>query len=1297
MKISTLVKPFLISVLLVSFTACGGGGGSNNNGNINTNSGESSDVGSQDKVITKDSDNDDNVSNKINLGHKEVKDQNQSLDTNDTIIADPSPSSSKKNKQAPQDNVNHTPTIAGSPKTTTNIYDAYQFIPTVSDIDNDTLTFSIKNKPAWTEFNTTTGVLHGTSTVEGNYTNIIISVSDGIESVSLPSFDIEVLPALNLAHVYGEATQGDTYANNYARYAIDENVTTYNHADEYPPDNWWQLKLPDGVKIHKIVLYNKHRSSRLANVKMYLNNQPHMAGSTDMGAMDKNLTDETIQIFTYDPPIERSYLVMQGNLAATGGDRSLHLSEVKVYGETPPTPVFAIHKTSYLISGTSAVGDIVTTLGAVDYQGDDITYSISDANFTIDTYGNIKVASQLHAGVHNVVVTISDGMHTAITNLTITVTSNNAVGDALSSGSATLVTEKELILETRAELGTLRSGESLLGVLYENDSISYAPSHNSQIIHTTGDVHKVYSILQGTKQNTLAVAGTKSNARFAAFGSIPMWYFQNGKNLSYETPMKRLLLWLIGGKPLDSTISDQNKTIVLSFANSVSDTKDWLNTNYPNWTIKECKDITTHANCLSGADLVIQGSNTNDTNADTIETNLKSLLDNGVPILYLHPDWGTNKTAQNIGKLFEFSMPYGGNWWASDKADWADVGVMHSTQFDLNYGAIDTMLSHFQAQDYNFDWSKCKDSHGNFGQNYDNCEDVVGLKSEFQLGASKVKIFMNGLDNNKKNIFTTDDYKLQKLLALIGDKFRQNVTYPMDKVTTDDNLFMKSYYADHAVYNYRTINPTQPDMGNFSRSDFSHITPITKTVTFTSRKPFRSTGAYALPGQTFKVTRDDDSNLTVKVFINTLRSGATHQYQQDGYNRPKYLQTPHFEIKSGESIEITSPYGGVIELEFSKKDLPIKIKFENVGEHAYWASTADNASFDAKLSANEFDWAELVTSGFEVHSKLDKMIQTIDGTDSKWSWGTAENLAAATVKYTSNYPLVLAGFKGPGIDVVSEIHDFATNNNLTIETVEQVKHMNADQASCGYGCSGNPYDAYWAFEPIGHGDIHEIGHGLEKSRFRFEGFEVHASTNPYSYYTKSKYNEITGGDPDCQNLPFKEVFEKLQASVNENNSTAYLKTHLWDDSGWSQQFMITLQAMMHTQKMGKLQNGWHLLARLHILEREIKRVKDDWDNKKASIGFSNYTLDEFNNMRKNDWILVSYSFAVGLDFRDYLTMMGMEYSQKASDQVASFNYPMVPKKFFVSTPNGYCKSDGTYGAFLDKSMLDVDGNTTFPY
>ncbi len=147
-------------------------------------------------------------------------------------------------------------------------------------------------------------------------------------------------------------------------------------------------------------------------------------------------------------------------------------------------------------------------------------------------------------------------------------------------------------------------------------------------------------------------------------------------------------------------------------------------------------------------------------------------------------------------------------------------------------------------------------------------------------------------------IFDQDDFELEKLYVLLGDLYKQDVQYPMSKLTTDQTEFFKSLYSDYAVYNSRKIVPIQEDMGNFSRSDFSHISPTTRDVTITSKIPFRSTGAYALPGQTFKVTRSDSTDTVVKVFVNSIKYEATHEYLPDGYKRPKFLQTAHVEVKA---------------------------------------------------------------------------------------------------------------------------------------------------------------------------------------------------------------------------------------------------------------------------------------------------------------------------------------------------------------------------------------------------------------
>jgi hypothetical protein len=92
------------------------------------------------------------------------------------------------------DSANHPPTITGTPPTSVNAGAAYNFQPTGADQDSDALTWSIQNRPAWATFNVSTGRLSGTPTAAqaGAYANIVISVSDGEASASLPAFTITV-------------------------------------------------------------------------------------------------------------------------------------------------------------------------------------------------------------------------------------------------------------------------------------------------------------------------------------------------------------------------------------------------------------------------------------------------------------------------------------------------------------------------------------------------------------------------------------------------------------------------------------------------------------------------------------------------------------------------------------------------------------------------------------------------------------------------------------------------------------------------------------------------------------------------------------------------------------------------------------------------------------------------------------------------------------------------------------------------------------------------------------------------
>jgi hypothetical protein len=109
---------------------------------------------------------------------------------------------------APQTVVTPAPTISGTPSTSAQVGVAYSFTPTASDASGAALTFSISNKPSWATFNSSTGNLAGTpgSSNVGTSSGIIIGVSHGTSSASLPAFSVTVAAAASNPPATGSAT-----------------------------------------------------------------------------------------------------------------------------------------------------------------------------------------------------------------------------------------------------------------------------------------------------------------------------------------------------------------------------------------------------------------------------------------------------------------------------------------------------------------------------------------------------------------------------------------------------------------------------------------------------------------------------------------------------------------------------------------------------------------------------------------------------------------------------------------------------------------------------------------------------------------------------------------------------------------------------------------------------------------------------------------------------------------------------------------------------------------------------------
>jgi len=94
----------------------------------------------------------------------------------------------------PPVSTNRAPTISGVPAGSITTGQTYSFQPTASDPDGQTLTYSVTGLPAWATFNASTGRLSGTpsSSYTGTFAGIVITVSDGTASASLPAFSITV-------------------------------------------------------------------------------------------------------------------------------------------------------------------------------------------------------------------------------------------------------------------------------------------------------------------------------------------------------------------------------------------------------------------------------------------------------------------------------------------------------------------------------------------------------------------------------------------------------------------------------------------------------------------------------------------------------------------------------------------------------------------------------------------------------------------------------------------------------------------------------------------------------------------------------------------------------------------------------------------------------------------------------------------------------------------------------------------------------------------------------------------------
>jgi len=1143
---------------------------------------------------------------------------------------------------------NHAPKLSGTPNEAV-IEQAFSFIPVATDEDNNELTFSATNLPAWLTINETTGELSGTPQLSelGLQDNIKITVSDGTLSTAL-NITINIVSLMvenrapKLSGIPSDAVIEQAFS--FSPVATDEDNNELMFS---------ATKLPAWLTVNETT--------------GELSGTPQL---TDLGLQ------EDIKLTVSDGTLATSLIIT--------------LNVIKAH----------ILPTLTTLSAQARAHELFTlTLVHQGEKNSIVKYSAEN----LPTWLTLnEVTGQLagtptseHVGETLITFTLDDGIAKGSSIFTLQV-EESWLELAITTGNALLVKDSEVILS--AALDEIDSHKTrfnkLKWQLFQLDSsenkltsIDWDPSHdaailygqypfNDTVLNTTGS----YQVGGVDRVLPIAIAGSKTadTGRYLAFGGNP---FRNSKNAQMEQFLHNSLDWL---SQKDTASLTQFKVVLAQLDESHwfrdrSKTRAWFDTNVANVSYNDegvC-DGTKLADCIANRpDLIIISRITRDgDDKAAIIQSVEDALAQNIPIIYIQHDGGIGEHGRELLSVFNITHGHDNYWWKLHLAAFAPSSLIDGLPSDIN--SIRILLTNFKNNFFDVDLTGCS---------VRSCPVESNAQREFFDGANATNEMFNVFNSQKMNIFKSEDYRLNKLLILLADHYRQTISYPMDKLTTDTVDFFKSLYADYAIYNTRDINPTQPDMGNFSRSDFSHITPENARIVLTSKPSFRSAGVYALPGQTFTVTRTDNNIADTSIFINTLRTGATHIFNGDKYNRPYLLQSNRITITPGETIRFTSSYGGPIQIGFSQKDIEVNFSFTSVGRHPYWRTPADDIVFAQQMDKGDYDWAEIATAGFEVHSKLTKLRASLSGS----IWPVASDFANATYRYTHNMVHVLAGFKGPGIDIVPEIHDFVTNRGLSVDTIDIVKHMNADQPTCGWGCSGNPYDAGWNFSPTGHGDLHELGHGIERGSMRFEGYGSHSNTNFYSYFSKSLFEDETGESASCQGLPFEAMFNTLQQSKLAVDPTLYMQENL--SKSWSEHHALYIQLMMAAQAEGTITNGWNLYPRMHIWDREMWRFDNSdetWIVGKVALGFDDYTLDEFKATSQNERLFISLSEITQLNLSDWFAMYGFPLSTKAKTQITAKGYKMLPQVFYTSTSTGYCSS-------LNQSSVTVDGVQAWP-
>ncbi len=932
------------------------------------------------------------------------------------------------------------------------------------------------------------------------------------------------------------------------------------------------------------------------------------------------------------------------------------------------------------------------------------------------------------------------------------------INQALQTGQLSdALTEKDIIqaLLFRYQQAQVTQ-QSVLTKMFADmeQSFYYDPSKRSQLIAITSSrtvpLFYAKSSLDVNAGPIFSVYGSLERGKYVYFATgilQKIWQQKTGRGSFpgmdeidyqlFDNPMTKLITTLLPSE------NDGTTTIVFAFEDVGGYARSWFKEQFPQAIIERCRFPYEYSNlvefkaCIAKSDLLFIGK-TPDANIektisyDEIAAAIQAQLAAGSNIYMEHDNHEhKNDFITALAPIFGIAFPYQlGNYWQELTMKARSIADMKAYQGEV------VLLERLWQQNFTqVELSVCGNYH---------CPESQQLTEELLRISDWWKESLNAIDiTASKSLFVADaqdEMDIVKLQVLLGDRLRQTIQYPVNP-HDDFQAFSVAYLADHLNFYHREYAPMQPDLGDFvyqhdatakldSQALVEQLSAQSITVNYVSQldKEYeltRLTGYYLMPGDRIRLTRIDSNSGEVYALINSQARGNTHEYKVSNqgvsdYQRPLYLQSPAFPLPVGESVVLSTPYGGALLIEQPIGDSAISIAIE--GAYAYpfledFNESQQVANFTAELASNPIKWLGIKTDFVEINAPKDLIETTLNNPPYQ---GDVKQYMEDIWQYLFKGAYELAGYVDSDMDgsdrlnqtvgVINTCQRLAWDcRDSNIHRKPKVQRINVDyNPRCGAACSGNPFDVT-GLNPVGRLESHELGHELQRERMHIIDRSGNRTTSEttnllferykaWQYYQgkqeadKSSINEIRG----------RNSFLMLQCAQRSSNIFDTMQAVLWQPSGDYTNVaerlnfygQLVIKADREQATLGFI--GWDIITLIYKHDRLLSDASRNTNStarraKLDALGFSLYSASETALIDGNDYLLIVTSILFKQDMTAYFTAWGIPLSDKAKQQVAALNYPNAALEYY------YFDSDlWTDMGIRNSRALAIDGSTPWP-